>query len=175
MGIAGSHENLSKVEGLVQSALDGYKVCIFAYGQTGSGKTFTMQGSKGADTEGIVPRALTQIFQSTEDLKAKGWTWTLEASFLEVYQEQIRDLLLEGAAAESQPVHAILQDEARGNKVSNLTVVNVDSKARIHKPGAVFRQSRRFGLGVLPPHQPLHITLVPWCVSPRYPGAVTGC
>ena len=32
-----------EVEGLVQSALDGYKVCIFAYGQTGTGKTFTMQ------------------------------------------------------------------------------------------------------------------------------------
>jgi chromosomal replication initiation ATPase DnaA len=45
---------------LIQSAMDGFNVCIFAYGQTGSGKTYTMQGT---DTEpGIVPRALEEIF-----------------------------------------------------------------------------------------------------------------
>mmetsp|Transcript_18139 Transcript_18139/g.13071 ORF Transcript_18139/g.13071 Transcript_18139/m.13071 type:complete len:183 (+) Transcript_18139:1893-2441(+) len=41
---------------LIQSALDGYNVCIFAYGQTGSGKTFTVQGTK--EMPGITPRSI---------------------------------------------------------------------------------------------------------------------
>jgi len=40
---------------LVQSAIDGYNVCIFAYGQTGSGKTYTVTGEN--DNPGIVPRS----------------------------------------------------------------------------------------------------------------------
>ena len=45
---------------LIQSAMDGFNVCIFAYGQTGSGKTYTMQGSE--NEPGIVPRALEELF-----------------------------------------------------------------------------------------------------------------
>ena len=48
-----------EVEGLVQSALDGYKVCIFAYGQSGTGKTFTMQGTKDQQQWGLIPSSLT--------------------------------------------------------------------------------------------------------------------
>ncbi len=48
------------VQYLVQSAIDGYNVCIFAYGQTGSGKTFTIYGS---DTDpGLTPRATRELF-----------------------------------------------------------------------------------------------------------------
>jgi len=45
---------------LIQSAVDGYNVCIFAYGQTGSGKTYTMQGNQ--DEPGIVPRSIAELF-----------------------------------------------------------------------------------------------------------------
>lgn len=46
---------------LVQSAVDGYNVCIFAYGQTGSGKTFTIYGSE--DQPGLTPRAIGELFR----------------------------------------------------------------------------------------------------------------
>ncbi|KAM9323866.1 kinesin-like protein KIFC1 [Gastrophryne carolinensis] len=81
---------------LVQSALDGYPVCIFAYGQTGSGKTYTMEGpdNVSTDTMGMIPRAIRQIFSSAEELRKKGWEYKFTASFLEIYNETIRDLLV---------------------------------------------------------------------------------
>jgi hypothetical protein len=48
------------VQYLVQSAIDGYNVCIFAYGQTGSGKTFTIYGSE--NNPGLTPRATKELF-----------------------------------------------------------------------------------------------------------------
>lgn len=77
---------------LTQSALDGYKVCIFAYGQTGSGKTFTMQGGS-AEARGVVPRAAEQIFAHAAAVAPLGWGFTFEASFLEIYNEELCDLL----------------------------------------------------------------------------------
>lgn len=64
---------------VLQSFLDGYNLCIFAYGQTGSGKTYTMEGPQGNDTEmkdnqGIIPRAMKQVFDMIGDLLVCGWT-----------------------------------------------------------------------------------------------------
>ena len=72
---------------MVQSALDGYKVCIFAYGQTGSGKTYTMEGPTtniNDNRRGMIPRAVEQIFSHAQKLKSKGWRYECKATFLEV-------------------------------------------------------------------------------------------
>ncbi|KAK9792707.1 hypothetical protein WJX73_008450 [Symbiochloris irregularis] len=81
---------------LVQCALDGYQVCLFAYGQTGSGKTHTMQGTDHPDRQGIIPRAVAQILEQAELLEQQGWQYELHASYIEVYNETLRDLLAEG-------------------------------------------------------------------------------
>lgn len=85
-----------EISQLVQSALDGYKVCIFAYGQTGSGKTYTMEGpslNRNDERRGMIPRSVEKIFEHKERLKGKGWDYQCKASYLEIYNEQIRDLL----------------------------------------------------------------------------------
>lgn len=84
---------------LIQSALDGYNVCLFAYGQTGSGKTYTIQGdvfkSGDRDDRGILFRAIDTIIEQVELLENSGWKYDIEVSVLEIYNEQIRDLLVE--------------------------------------------------------------------------------
>ncbi|KAI4692058.1 uncharacterized protein J4E84_003026 [Alternaria hordeiaustralica] len=81
-------EVFEEISQLVQSALDGYNVCIFCYGQTGAGKTFTMSSA-----DGMIPRATAQIWNEAQRLQEKGWTYNMEGSFLEVYNETYNDLL----------------------------------------------------------------------------------
>ncbi|XP_055679371.1 protein claret segregational [Lutzomyia longipalpis] len=76
---------------LIQSALDGYNVCIFAYGQTGSGKTFTMEGTEGQ--LGVIPRTVDLLFDSVKNYKRIGWEYEIRATFLEIYNEVLYDLL----------------------------------------------------------------------------------
>ncbi|KAJ6685722.1 KINESIN-LIKE PROTEIN KLP-3 [Salix purpurea] len=75
---------------LVTSVLDGYNVCMFAYGQTGTGKTFTMEGTE--QNRGVNYRTLHQLFKIAEERK-ETVTYDISVSVLEVYNEQIRDLL----------------------------------------------------------------------------------
>ncbi|KAK9271462.1 hypothetical protein L1049_027053 [Liquidambar formosana] len=75
---------------MVNSVLDGYNVCIFAYGQTGTGKTFTMEGVE--KNRGVNYRTLEQLFKIAEERK-ETCTFNISVSVLEVYNEQIRDLL----------------------------------------------------------------------------------
>jgi kinesin family protein 4/21/27 len=80
---------------LLSSFLEGYNATIMAYGQTGSGKTFTM-GSEVhcADGEaGLIPRFMTSIFESLAEKKEALKDFTVQASFLEVYGEDVHDLL----------------------------------------------------------------------------------
>jgi len=86
------------VSALVISVLDGYNVCIFAYGQTGSGKTWTMSGPP--EDRGVNTRALDELFTRTQARKAV-FKDTITVSLLEVYNEDIRDLLVEGGGQKS--------------------------------------------------------------------------
>lgn len=73
--------------------LDGYNVCIFAYGQTGTGKTFTMEGTE--EARGVNYRTLEELFRIIEEREGL-FRYELTVSVLEVYNEQIHDLLLTG-------------------------------------------------------------------------------
>ncbi|XP_030948911.1 kinesin-like protein KIN-14C isoform X1 [Quercus lobata] len=127
-----------EISQLVQSALDGYKVCIFAYGQTGSGKTYTMMGRPETSVQkGLIPRSLEQIFQTSQSLQAQGWKYKMQASMLEIYNETIRDLLstnrssgldmsrTENGAPGKQ--YTIKHDMNGNTHVSDLTIVDVCS------------------------------------------------
>ena len=110
-----------EVSQLVQSALDGFNVCIFAYGQTGSGKTFTMSSA----TNGIIPLAINQIFQSAELLKDIGWEYEFYGEFLEIYNEKILDLL---KSDEVEKKYEIRHDPLKRNTtVTGLTSVKLDN------------------------------------------------
>ncbi|GAO16626.1 hypothetical protein UVI_02012480 [Ustilaginoidea virens] len=83
-----NEEIFGEIAQLVQSALDGYNVCIFCYGQTGSGKTYTMSSK-----DGMIPRATHMIYDTMTKLEEKSWEYTMEGSFVEVYNEELNDLL----------------------------------------------------------------------------------
>ncbi|KAF5223572.1 hypothetical protein ECC02_003304 [Trypanosoma cruzi] len=81
---------------LVENALAGYNAAIMAYGQTGSGKTYTAFGpvsSLGTADEGLIPRVCEMIFARAAASSQKGVTYRLCASMLEVYLEDVFDLL----------------------------------------------------------------------------------
>ena len=86
---------------LLNNALDGYTVTIFAYGQTGSGKTYTIMGREDSIDEnilsnklsGIMPKSINYIWKAVSKKKDK---YYLKVSFLEIYNEQINDLLNPG-------------------------------------------------------------------------------
>lgn len=85
---------------LVENALDGYNGTIFAYGQTGAGKTFTMVGDyKDPDVKGIIPRAFDHIISAIQVSESR--QYVVRASFIEIYNEDIMDLLEEKKKNES--------------------------------------------------------------------------
>jgi hypothetical protein len=123
----------SGVPSMVQKVLDGYNATVFAYGQTGSGKTFTMEGynyesvkagpshaevtqvarpkvnlDAEPDKLGLVPRTIRFFFETIAKMSASGKEISVQCSFLQIYNEQIYDLLNPGhlRLARNQTNHA---------------------------------------------------------------------
>lgn len=121
---------------LVQSVLDGFNVAIFAYGQTGSGKTYTMEGPAG--DRGVTYRAFELLFSITEQSRS---SYAFRVSVMEVYNEQLRDLLREKQAVDDGDVrgaaekpsrlkatkHDIKTDDTGCVVVSDMSEVDVES------------------------------------------------
>ncbi|KAL0362595.1 UNVERIFIED_CONTAM: Kinesin-like protein KIN-14Q [Sesamum calycinum] len=102
---------------LAVSVLDGYNVCIFAYGQTGTGKTFTMEGTN--EARGVNYRTLEKLFDIIEERK-NTFRYEVSVSVLEVYNEQIRDLLVSDSqtgisAKRNSKLTHLLQDSLGGD------------------------------------------------------------
>ncbi|XP_058470939.1 stAR-related lipid transfer protein 9 isoform X2 [Solea solea] len=79
---------------VLSGASEGYNVCLFAYGQTGSGKTYTMMGAQ--DSIGLTPRICQGLFRSKDTFPDGQNSSRVEISFLEIYNERVRDLLRRG-------------------------------------------------------------------------------
>ncbi|XP_051807030.1 stAR-related lipid transfer protein 9 isoform X2 [Acanthochromis polyacanthus] len=79
---------------VLSGASEGYNVCLFAYGQTGSGKTYTMMGTP--ESIGLTPRICQGLFRSEDNFPDGQNSSRVEISFLEIYNERVRDLLRGG-------------------------------------------------------------------------------
>ncbi len=110
------------VKSLVGSVLDGYNVCIFAYGQTGAGKTFTMEGRSASrqavrscaaprptagpsENRGISMRCVKALFKGIAALSPQ-YKFQVHVSMIEIYNEQITDLLGQPAVRRWQTVRS---------------------------------------------------------------------
>eukprot|EP01029_Cantina_marsupialis_P022525 TRINITY_DN549_c2_g1_i6.p1 TRINITY_DN549_c2_g1~~TRINITY_DN549_c2_g1_i6.p1 ORF type:complete len:530 (-),score=88.44 TRINITY_DN549_c2_g1_i6:3086-4675(-) len=112
---------------IIEEALQGFNCTVFAYGQTGTGKTYTMEGDiKESAHSGIIPRSIYRIFKELQ--KNPDGEYSVRVSYLEVYNEQLDDLL---SKAES-PRLRIVEDSKKGVLCHNLEEILV------HNPKEIF-------------------------------------
>uniref|UniRef100_A0A4W3K438 Kinesin-like protein n=1 Tax=Callorhinchus milii TaxID=7868 RepID=A0A4W3K438_CALMI len=134
-------------KGLIEGIISGYNATVFAYGPTGAGKTYTMLGT---DYEpGIYVRTLNDLFKSIEET-SDDMEYTVSMSYLEIYNEMIRDLL--------NPVSGFLdlREDSKGSiQVAGITEVSTinakeimqllvkGNKQRTQEPTAANKTSSR--------------------------------
>ncbi|XP_077541385.1 kinesin-like protein KIF11 [Haemaphysalis longicornis] len=132
----------------IAEVMMGYNCTVFAYGQTGTGKTFTMEGERSNanlgwaedPSAGIIPRTLQQLF---EELHSQDLEFTIRVSFLELYNEELFDLL---SAHEDTSRLKIYEDSTRKGSViihglEEITVHNREEVFFILEKGAAKRQT----------------------------------
>ncbi|KAI4484885.1 hypothetical protein M0802_012994 [Mischocyttarus mexicanus] len=126
------------VSPLLEEVLAGYNCTVFAYGQTGTGKTFTMEGVsndpalhwQSDTTAGIIPRTLSHLFDELRLLEAQ--EYTVRVSFLELYNEELFDLLSPNDDASKIRLY---EDASRKGAViiHGLEEVTVHNKSEVYK------------------------------------------
>ena len=107
----------------------GYNATVLAYGQTGSGKTFSMgtsnrEGETPVHHEGVIPRAVRDIFERIKDLKSD-YDFCIRVAFVELYKEKLYDLLSPTSKIKEDCMVDLREDPVKGVVISNLTEVTV--------------------------------------------------
>ncbi|KAI1084804.1 chromosome-associated kinesin KIF4B [Whalleya microplaca] len=141
----------------VNAFLQGYNVSLLAYGQSGAGKSYTM-GTSGPseqgddDSMGVIPRAAAALFEKLEgptrnpnrssmsQLRAPARysvqsptpkadkNWQLKATYVEIYNEQLRDLLLPDALGQHDRSNVTIREDQKGNIIlTGLQQVDINS------------------------------------------------
>ncbi|GFY89016.1 kinesin 4 [Actinidia rufa] len=125
---ATQEEVFSDTQPLIRSVLDGYNVCIFAYGQTGTGKTHTMTGPKELTQKsvGVNYRALSDLFLISEQRK-NTISYEVSVQMIEIYNEQIRDLLATDGLNKRYPLDQIRNSGQKGLNVPDANLIPVYS------------------------------------------------
>ena len=123
------------VEPVIVEVLQGYSCTIFAYGQTGTGKTFTMEGEKSDGAQyswendpksGIIPRTMNHLF---DELNSSGNEFSVQVSLIEIYNEEIMDLLSMSTTVEKLKMY---DDSKGGVKIKGMSEVGVKNKDDIY-------------------------------------------
>jgi len=127
---------------IVDASIEGYNGTIFCYGQTGTGKTHTMEGKDDPPSErGILPHAFRHVFDAVADDAGPGVESLVRASFLEIYNENVRDLL----AKDQTKTCALKETPEKGVYVDGLTTFVVKSAAEMHNILQVGKKNRSVG------------------------------
>lgn len=132
------------VSPLLKEVIAGYNCTVFAYGQTGTGKTYTMEGGRvdnpnwqNDTSAGMIPRCLSHLFDELQLLENQ--QYTVRVNFLELYNEELFDLLTDGNDAKIK----LYEDVTKKGSViiHGLEEVTVHSRAEIY--GILERGSRK--------------------------------
>jgi len=127
---------------LIQSAVDGYNVCIFAYGQTGSGKTYTMYGTK--EKPGITPRAIEEVYHVLSQMESF-CDIKVTCFMVELYKDTLTDLLV-GKENKKPTQNLKIKEDLNGNVyIQNVTVRIVRNMRLIFFIDKTSIHKRRFG------------------------------
>ncbi|KAK7933814.1 hypothetical protein WMY93_004710 [Mugilogobius chulae] len=115
------------VRPLLDSLLQGYNVTVFCYGQTGSGKTYTLEGGSQAEEEGLINCVAHDLFCLLDE-SSEVADYTMKMSYLELYMEELRDLL---DLPTSHKVLHIREDERKNT--ASLRGVGLECCSRSHR------------------------------------------
>lgn len=131
----------STAQPLVSRFLEGFNCTILAYGQTSSGKTFTMTGidldadpSDPHNGMGIIPRAVSHIFaraRQEKEERGTAWNYNIKASFIELYNEDLIDLLQMDDASSNKREVQIREDKDGHIIWGGLREVNVRNPSEV--------------------------------------------